>query len=498
MVSKSLVYGNPFIPTRYIRDGSITFWMHDGVEPTTRTKKSMETADLIVIGSGQGGIPLAADFAKAGRKVVLFERDALGGSCVNYGCTPSKAFLAAAHAAGRARQANALGIHAQVEVDFPAVMERVRQIRDRFNQGVHKRLQNAGVHVVCETASFSGERTVTGGDVTVQAPLVVINTGTSALVPNIPGLAGTPYLTNRNFFDLTALPSRLLVMGAGYIGLELGQGLARLGSETHLIARGDRLLAQEELEVSETLLEAFQRDGIQLHFQVNVKEVIHTEAGFTLKLDNGQELLGEALMLAIGRKPNTGALNAAASGVALDEQGFVKIDNKFQTTCKGIYAIGDVAKQPAFTHVSWEDYRRLKAILGGEDRTRDDRVLGYAVYTEPQVGRVGMTIEDAQKKGINARCVTLPVNQIARAIEWGHDLGFYRMVVDSDTNKILGATLVGYETAELVHVFLSLMEADATWQLLEQSVHIHPTYGEALPSLARLFMGENMPACPNR
>jgi len=154
-----------------------------------------------------------------------------------------------------------------------------------------------------------------------------------------------------------------------------------------------------------------------------------------------------------------------------------------------VYAIADAAKQPAFTHVSWEDYRRLKAILCGENRTRNDRVLGYAIYTEPQVGRVGMTIADAQKKGINARCVTLLMARIARAIEWGHDLGFYRMVIDTDTDKILGATLVGYEAAELVHVFLSLMQAGATWQLLEQSVHIHPTYGEALPSLARLFIG---------
>ncbi|MGA7936913.1 MAG: FAD-dependent oxidoreductase [Kovacikia sp.] len=456
----------------------------------------METADVIVIGSGQGGIPLATDFAKAGRKVVLFERDALGGSCVNYGCTPSKAFLAAAHAAGRARQASALGIHAQVEVDFPAVMVRVRQIRDRFNQGVRRRLENAGVQVVRASAAFSAERTVTGDDVTVQAPIIVINTGTSALIPDIPGLANSPYLTNRNFFDLTELPPRLLVMGAGYIGLELGQGLARLGSETHVIARGDRILAQEEPEVSQTLVEAFQRDGIQLHFQVNVKEVIHTDDRFTLKLDHGQELQGEALMIAIGRQPNTSALHVDASGVALDEHGFVQIDDQFQTTCEGIYAIGDVAKQPAFTHVSWEDYRRLKAILCGENRIRNDRVLGYAVYTEPQVGRVGMRMEEAQRKGINARCVTLPMTQIARGIEWGHDLGFYRMVVDADTDKILGATLVGYETAELVHVFLSLMEARATWQVLEQSVHIHPTYGEALPSLARLLIGENMPGCP--
>ena len=457
----------------------------------------METADVIVIGSGQGGIPFAVDFAKAGRKVVLFERDALGGSCVNYGCTPSKAFLAAAHGAGRARQTAKLGIHAQVEVDFPTVMQRVRGIRDQFNQGTQRRLESAGVKIVCAEAAFTGERTVTGGEVTVQAPIVVINTGTSSLIPDIPGLAGTPYLTNRNFFDLQELPPRLLVIGGGYIGLELGQGLARLGSQTHLIVRGDRLLAQEETDVSQTLAEAFNQDGISLHFNVTVQTVAHRNGVFNLTLSNGETLEGEALLVVIGREPNTRALNLSASQVELDQQGFVKIDDQFQTTCSGVYAIGDVAKQPAFTHVSWEDYRRLKAILCGEHRTRNDRVLGYAVYTEPQVGRVGMTLEQAEKQGINAQAVTLPMAHIARGIEWGHDLGFYRMVIDKDTDKILGATLVGYETAELIHVFLSLMEAGATWQLLEQSVHIHPTYGEALPSLARLLIGEDMPSCPN-
>jgi len=448
----------------------------------------MRTADVIIIGSGQAGVPLAADFAKEGRNVVLFERDSLGGSCVNYGCTPSKAFLAAAHAAGRSRQAKDLGVNVQVDVDFPAVMERVRSIRNLWNQGVKKRLSEAGVKVVCAEASFAGERTVTGGDVTVGAPLVVINTGTSSLTPNIPGLAGTPYLTNRNFFDLQTLPPRLLVIGAGYISLELGQGLARLGSETHMIVRGERVLAAEEPDVSETLAEALKREGIQLHFNVNTEKVIYADDMFTLKLDNSQELQGEALLIATGRKPNTSALNVAATGVELDEKGYIKIDDQFRTTCDGVYALGDVAKQPAFTHVSWEDYRRLKAILQGENRTRSDRVLGYAIYTEPQVGRAGMTIEEAQKQGINAQCVTLPMAHIARAIEWGHDLGFYRMVVDRETDKILGATLVGYEAGEIVHVFLSLMEAGATWQLLEQSVHIHPTYGEALPSLARLLV----------
>jgi len=458
----------------------------------------METADAIVIGSGQGGIPLAADLAKEGRNVVLFERDALGGSCVNYGCTPSKAFLAAAHAAGRARQADKLGIHVQVEVDFPSVMERVRQIRNQFNQGVKKSLEGAGVKVVCAEAAFTGDRTVTGGDLTLQAPLVVINTGTSSLVPDIAGLEGTPYLINRNFFDLQELPPRLLVVGGGYIGLELGQGLARLGSKTQMIVRGDHLLSQEEPEVSEILAEAFKQDGIQVHFKVSVEQAAHANGIFTLTLSNGHELQGEALLVATGRRPNTGALNTSTAGIELDQQGYVKINDQFQTTSTGVYAIGDVAKQPAFTHVSWEDYRHLKAILSGEGRTRGDRVLGYAVYTEPQVGRVGLTLEQAQAKGFKACAVTMPMAHIARAIEWGHDLGFYRMVVDQDTNQILGATLVGYETAELVHVFLSLMEAGATWQLLERSMHIHPTYGEALPSLARLLIGEDMPTCPNR
>ncbi len=448
----------------------------------------METADVIVIGSGQGGIPLASDFAKEGRNVVIFERDALGGSCINYGCTPSKAFLAAAHAAGRARQAEKLGIHAQVTVDFPAVMQRVRSIRDSFHQGVRTRLESAGVRIVCAEASFSAPRSVKGGDLEVQAPIVVINTGTSALIPNIPGLANTPYLTNRNFFDLQTLPLRLLVIGGGYIGLELGQGLARLGSQTQIIVRGDRVLDREESEVSEVLVTALEQDGVQLHFKVTVENVEYANDLFTLTLSNGDRLDAEALLVVTGRKPNTQALNTAATGVELDDRGYVKIDDHFHTACEGVYAIADAANQPAFTHVSWEDYRRLKAILSGGERTRHDRVLGYALYTEPQVGRVGMTLEQAQQAGINARSVKLPMSQIARAIEWGHDLGFYQLVIDQDTDKILGATLVGYEAAEIVHVFLDLMEAGATWQLLEQAVHIHPTYGEALPSLARLLI----------
>jgi dihydrolipoamide dehydrogenase len=248
---------------------------------TIQSPEAIEGVKTLYLTSKFGHtLPLACDWAQEGRNVVLFERDVLGGSCVNYGCTPSKAFLGAAHAAGRARQAEKLGIHVQVSVDFPAVMERVRSIRDRFNHGVQERLEKAGVRVVCAEASLTGERIVTGGDISVQAPIVVINTGTSSFIPDLPGLAGTPHLTNRNFFELRALPPRLLVIGGGYIGLELGQRLARLGSQTQLIVRGDRVLDREAPEASEVLVQALEQDGIQFHFNTSVETVAYTDGVF--------------------------------------------------------------------------------------------------------------------------------------------------------------------------------------------------------------------------
>lgn len=264
--------------------------------------------------------------------------------------------------------------------------------------------------------------------------------------------------------------------------------MARLGCKTQLLVRGDRILDREEPEVSEVLFTAFQQEGIAIHFHTTVEQVDYQDGVFQLTTNQGNALEAEALLIVTGRKPNTQALNAAATRVELDSHGYIKVDEHFRTNCEGVYAIGDVSGQPAFTHVSWEDYRRLQAILNGQERTRNDRVLGYAVCTEPQVGRAGMTLPQAQQQGMNARSVRLPMSQIARAIEWGHEFGFYEMVIDQDTDKILGATLLGYEAAEIVRVFLDLIEVGATWQLLEQAVHIHPTYGEALPSLARLLV----------
>jgi dihydrolipoamide dehydrogenase len=363
----------------------------------------------------------------------------------------------------------------------------VRSIRDKFTADVEKRLRDAGVEIIRAQATFSGPRTVTGGDVTISAPVVVVNTGTTATVPAIPGLAGSPYLTNANFFDLTEMPTRLLVLGGGYIGLELGQGMARCGARVDIVDGNSRVLSREESDASAELQKGLTQDGVTLHLGRRTVGVAHDGRTFSLTLDDGDTLQGDALLVAVGRTPNTAALGCAAGGVKLDDGSYIAIDATFHTSAEGVFAIGDVAGQPAFTHVSWEDYRRLKAILRGEPRTRDDRVLAYTTFTEPQVARAGMTLDEAKKHGLRARAVTLPMSSIARAIEWGHDLGFYRLVVDDDTEKILGATFVGYEAGELIHVIVAHMEAGSSWRLLDRSVHIHPTYGEALPSLARLL-----------
>ena len=447
----------------------------------------MKNADVIVIGSGQGGVPLAVELSKRGRHVVLFERDAIGGSCVNYGCTPSKAFLAAAHNAGRARRAQSLGVHATVDVDFPFVMNRLRGIVASFREGTQRRLTHAGVEIIHGEAAFAGERIVRGGGVEVTAPLIIINTGTSPAIPNVAGLADTPCLTNTTFFSQTTLPKRFLVLGAGYVGLELGQGMARVGSAVDIFHHHDRALNSEEADVSALLQASLNEDGIKVHLKAIPSRVTFTNGVFTLDLEDGRRFEGDQLLVATGRTPNTGALHPEASGIALDARGYISVDKQFRTSCEGVYAIADVSGQPQFTHVSWEDYRRLMSILDGGNRTRDDRVLGYAVYTEPHVGRAGFTYDEACAQGINARREEVQLSAVARAIEWGEERGFYRMVIDRDTDKIIGATLVGYEAAELVHVFIAHMQSGSTWHTLDESVHIHPTYSEAFPGLARMF-----------
>ncbi|MCL6107139.1 MAG: FAD-dependent oxidoreductase [Actinobacteria bacterium] len=445
----------------------------------------MDKFDVAVIGAGQGGMPLAVNLSREGKRVVLFEKKALGGTCLNVGCYPSKAFLGAAHAAGE-RSAEAFGVRKNPTVDFGLLMDRVRGKRD--SRYIKTALDKAGVETVMAKAAFAGERTVTGGGKTYEAGTVIIDSGNSPAVPPIPGLEGTPYLTYNNFWEINELPPRVLVLGGGFIGVELGQGLARLGAQVHIIENMGRIISSEEPELSDAITKALAADGVIFHLCKQVKKVEHAGGVFSLSLDGDDQVQGEALLVVTGQRGNTEGLDCKEAGIELTERGFIKVNEKFETTCPGVYAIGDVTGQPAFTHVSWEDFRRLMTILHGGDRRQMDRVLGYALFTEPEAGRCGITIEQAEERGLNARAVTIPLTRVARAWLTDRTNGFYRVVVDNNSDKILGATLVGPRAGELVHCFIDLMEVGATWRDLEQTVHIHPTYAEGLPTLVRKLL----------
>ncbi len=447
----------------------------------------MRRFDVGIVGSGQGGVPLAIDLAAAGRSVALFERGKLGGSCVNVGCTPSKAFLASAHAAGRARRAAALGVHADVRVDFPKVMERVRGMAEEWRVGVEEKLAKSKVELVRGEASFLAPHVLLAAADTWECTTIVLDTGTSPVIPAINGLDGVPYKTNLDVWDLTTLPARTVVIGAGTIGVELGQGLARCGSAVTLLDGTDRVLAHEEPDVSAALAKAFAEDGITLQLGRPVRRVAKIGSVIELTLDNAS-LQCDLLLIAVGRKANIPGRAVERAGLELDSNGYVDVDAQLHSNIAGLYAIGDVAGQPQFTHVSWEDYRRMKAtLLGGQKRERDDRVLAYAIFTDPQVGRVGLTTDAARRAGHDPIEVTLPLDQVAHAIQYGETNGFYRLVVDRKSDEILGATFVGDTAGELIHVILAHMEAGSRWQILAGSVHVHPTYAEGLPTLARML-----------
>ena len=341
-------------------------------------------------------------------------------------------------------------------------------------------------------ASFDAPHVLRAGGKTYEADVVVLDTGSRARAPELDGLAGTPFLTNENFFAQKTLPQHLIVLGSGYVGLELGQGAARLDSEVTIVAREERIAGREEPEVSAVLAKSFERDKIRVLTRRQARKVAYDANArtFALTLDDGTELSGDGLLVAVGRAPNIPDGTTGRAGIALDDAGNVRCDDFLQTSVAGHYALGDVAGQPQFTHVSWEDFRRLRAIIGGDrTRTRADRALAYAMYTEPQVGRVGITADQAKKAGIPHRVATLQLAEsVARATEWGLEDGFFRLVVDARTENILGATFVGYEAGELIHVIIAHMEAGSTWRVLERSVHIHPTFAEGLPTLARQLL----------
>ena len=446
--------------------------------------------DAIVIGAGQSGPPLAARFAQAGKKVVLIEREHLGGTCVNDGCIPTKTLVASARAAHVVRQAAAFGVHhdGAVRVDMKAVKARKDAVVNESVASLSSWLGGlANLTLIRGAARFVGPRRVAVGDDEFEAAQVFINVGGRASVPDWPGVHDVPYLTNTSMMDVDFLPAHLAVIGGSYLGLEFAQMYRRFGSEVTVIEAAPRLIAREDAEVSAEIQALLEREGVAVH--VGAKDLALARAGegvrigFTIE-GNEHTVAASHVLLAVGRRPNTDGLNLAVAGVAVDARGFIVVDDELRTSADGVWALGDVNGRGAFTHTSYNDFEIVAAnLLDGGTRRVSDRITAYGLFTDPPLGRVGMSEAEVRASGRSALVATLPMTRIGRARERGETDGFIKVLVDAQTQVILGAALLGIEADEVVQLLLLAMAAGLPYTRIQQTMWIHPTVTELLPTL---------------
>ncbi|MEZ4655219.1 MAG: mercuric reductase [Candidatus Eisenbacteria bacterium] len=444
--------------------------------------------DYLILGTGQAGVPLATALADEGRRVAIFEKSHLGGTCVNYGCTPTKTMIASARAAHVARTAQRLGVRTgEVQVDFPAVIARKRSIVAQWREGVTNRLEGGGdnLRLVRSQARFDGPKSVVAGGEHFTADRVVINVGCHPVEPSIPGLREVPWLDNDRAMELAHLPNHLIVLGGGYIGCELGQAFRRFGASVTILDHNPHLLSREDDDISEAIEGVFRGEGIDLRLNAKIVDVsAPSTSEVIVRLDGGDRISGSHLLVATGRTANTADLGCDAAGIDLDRRGFIVVDERYRTSADGVYAVGDVTGGPQFTHSSWDDHRILLDLLEhGGTRTRKDRLVPYAVFTDPSIGRVGLSEKEARERGVAHEVSTLPFGAVARAIETDETAGLLKVLIDPETERILGAGIVGLEAAELVHVFVAMMASGAKARSLVDAEMIHPALAEGLQSV---------------
>lgn len=452
--------------------------------------------DVLIIGGGQAGIPLAWAMAGAGKRCALAERKYLGGSCVNFGCTPTKAAIASAKAAYQARRGAEYGLRIPTtEVDFPAVLARAREAALSSRHGIEQGLQGVDNpkllphHARLEGRAAEGFR-IRVGDETVTAAQVVLNTGTRSLLPDIPGLPEATVLHAGNWMDRPELPTRLVILGAGYIGLEMGQFYRRMGSQVTLLDHNGRVVPHEDEDVAQQLQECLGAEGISFLFNSNLERIDVNQTGngadrLILKYaqdDVSKELTASHLFVATGRVPNTDDLGLETVGVKLAAHGNVVVDERLATNVEGIWAAGDIRGGPLFTHTSWDDNRILQSQLLGDRSRTTHRIVPYAIYTDPEVGRVGMTEQEARQSGRPLKVAKFEMRRSGKAAEIGETNGFIKVIADAETQRLLGAAVMAVEGAELVHCYIDLMNADAPYTVIRDAIHIHPTLSEAIQS----------------
>ncbi len=442
--------------------------------------------DVMIIGTGQAGVPLATKLAAAGKRVIVIERAAAGGTCVNIGCTPTKSMIASAQAAHVARTAGGLGVHAgAVTVDLPAVVDRKEAIVKRWREGIERRLSAERITFIRGHGRFVGPHAVEVEGRRLSGETIVINVGGRADHPRLPGLDEVPWMDSTRLLNLRVLPEHLLVMGGGYVGCELGQMVRRFGAAVTVVGRQPHLLPAQDQVVSRALEEAFRSEGIGLRLGVAVEAVEHDQSSAViLRLSGGERLRGSHLLVATGRRPNTDDLGCEAAGIHLDERAHIVVDDRYRTSVEGVYALGDCIPGPQFTHTSWDDHRRLLAILQGRSQPgRSGALVPFCVFTDPQVAGVGLGEKEARAAGVAYEKAEMPFGNIARATETGRTAGICQALIDPGSERVLGVRLVGSEAGELVHVFVALMLARASARTLVDGQIVHPTFAEGLQTL---------------
>jgi pyruvate/2-oxoglutarate dehydrogenase complex dihydrolipoamide dehydrogenase (E3) component len=457
--------------------------------------------DAIILGSGQAGNPLAVALSAKGKRTAMIERATVGGTCVNYGCTPTKTMVASAEVAHLARRASDYGITVgQVYVDMLAVRERKRGMVKTWREGSEKRLEQAQlIDLIYGEGSFVGPKQLRvrlndGGERALTAPLIVIDTGLRASAPPIEGLESLPYLDNISIMEIGELPAHLLVLGGGYVGLEFAQMFRRFGSRVTVIQDGEQLLSMEDRDIADEIAAILREDEIEILLEAKTESAASFRQGVRLAIKMkgvSKNLEGTHLLVATGRRPNTEKLNLAAAGIATDERGYIRVNEKLETTAPGVYAVGDVNGGPAFTHISYDDYRILKTnLLEGGNRTTVGRPVPSCVFIDPQLGRIGLNEKEAREQGRKVRVAKLPMTSVARAMETGRSRGFMKALVDPQTDEILGAAILGEDGGEVMSMIQLAMIGKLKYTVLHDAIFAHPTLAESLNNLFNNFQNE--------
>jgi pyruvate/2-oxoglutarate dehydrogenase complex dihydrolipoamide dehydrogenase (E3) component len=450
----------------------------------------MPSYDAIIIGAGQSGPALARRLVAAGRKVAIIERKLFGGTCVNTGCTPTKTLAASAYAAHVARRAADYGVRIEgsVNVDMKAVKARKDAVVSAFRNGVERSLKTLqGCTVYEGHARFVAEKKVAVNGYELAADQMFINVGARAAIPPIPGLNQVPFLNNSSMMDIDFLPSHLVILGGSYVGLEFAQVYRRFGSEVTVIELGPRLISREDQDISQAIAGFLQEEGIDVRVDSKVIGVEKQGNSINVKIESTgriSQIAGTHMLVATGRRPNTDDLGLDKAGIATDARGYIQVDNQLRTDISGIWAMGDCNGRGAFTHTSWNDFEIVSAnLLDNGQRRVSDRITAYALYTDPPLGRAGMTESDVRKTGKSALISTMAMKDVTRALERGETKGLMKILVDPDNKQILGASLLGLEGDEVIHCILDVMYAKAPYTVIQRAMHIHPTVSEFIPTM---------------